>query len=82
MDINEAAQKVEAFLASYAGHGKRTAKEVRVRPSGDDYDAIKVWVDLGSGVSDADCEAWAAQCTKDAAGVSGGFELQVRAESL
>jgi hypothetical protein len=82
MDINEAAQKVEEFLASYAGHGGKKAKEIRVRPSGDDQNEIKVWVDLGGGVSHDVCEAWAAQCTKDAAKAAGGFQLHVRAESL
>lgn len=82
MDINQAAQKVEEFLANYAGHDGKKAKEIRVRPSGDDQNEIKVWVDLGGGVSDDACEAWAAQCTKDAAKVAGSFQLHVRAESL
>jgi hypothetical protein len=82
MDINQATQKVEAFLASYAGHGGKKAKEIKVRPSGDDQNEIKIWVDLGGGVSDDDCEAWAAQCTRDAAAAAGSFQLHVRAESL
>lgn len=82
MDINQAAQKVEEFLATYAGHGGKKAKEIRVRPSGDDQNEIKVWVDLGGNVSDDDCEAWAAQCQKDAAKLAGSFQLHVRAESL
>ena len=82
MDINQAAQKVETFLASYAGHGGTKAKEIRVRPSGDDPNEIKVWVDLGGGVSSDACEAWAAQCQKDAAASAGTFQLHVRAESL
>ncbi len=82
MDINQAVQKVEAFLTSYAGHGGKKAKEIRVRPSGDDQNEIKVWVDLGGGVSDDACEAWAAQCAKDAAASAGSFQLHVRAESL
>lgn len=82
MDINQAAQKVEEFLASYAGHGGKKAKEIRVHPSGDDQNEIKVWVDLGAGVGDDVCEAWAAQCQKDAAAAAGSFALHVRAESL
>lgn len=82
MDINQAAQKVEAFLGSYAGHGGKKAKEIKVHPSGDAQNEIKVWVDLGGGVSDADCDAWAAQCAKDAAAAAGSFQLHVRAESL
>lgn len=82
MDINQAAQKVEEFLASYVGHGGKKAKEIRVHPSGDDQNEIKVWVDLGGGVSDDGCDAWAAQCQKDAAAAAGSFALHVRAESL
>jgi hypothetical protein len=82
MDINEAVQKVEEFLAAYAGHGGKKAKEIRVHPSGDVADEIKVWVDLGGGVSDHACEEWAAQCAKDMAASAGSFQLHVRAESL
>lgn len=81
-DITQAAQKVEEFLATYRGAGGRAAKELRVRPSGDDATTIKIWVDLGAGVSDDDCAAWAAQCQRDAAGAAGAFALEVRAESL
>jgi hypothetical protein len=81
-DITQAAQKVEELLAGYTGAGGKKAKEVRVRPSGDDAGTIKVWVDLGAGVADDVCEAWAAQCQKDAAKVAGAFTLEVRAESL
>ena len=81
-DISQAVQKVEEFLAGYTGAGGKKAKEVRVRPSGDEAGNIKVWVDLGGGVSDDACEAWAAQCQKDAAKAAGAFTLEVRAESL
>jgi hypothetical protein len=81
-DITSATQKVEEFLAGYRGAGGRRAKEVRVRPSGDDTGTIKIWVDLGGGVSDDDCGAWAAQCQADAAAAAGAFALEVRAESL
>jgi len=82
MDINQASQKVEEFLTSYVGAGAKKAKEVRVHPSGDDTGAIKIWVDLGSNVSDETCDAWAAQCQKDAAAAAPEYVLEVRAESL
>jgi hypothetical protein len=82
MDINTAAQQVETFLAGYVGDGGKQAKEVRVRPSGDDAGTIKVWVDLGGGVADAACDAWAAKCKHDATAAAGGFTLEVRAESI
>lgn len=81
-DITQAAQKVEEFLTGYRGDGGRAAKEVRVRPSGDDAGTIKIWVDLGGGISDDDCATWAAQCQRDAAAAAGPFTLEVRAESL
>lgn len=82
MDINQAAQKVETFLAGYAGVGGKKAKEVRVRPSGDDANHIKIWVDLGPGVDDKTCDAWAEQCKTDAKAAAGSFTLEVRAESI
>ena len=82
MDINQAAQKVETFLAGYVGAGGKKAKEARVHPSGDDASHIKVWVDLGPGVDDRACDAWAAQCKTDAKAAAGTFTLEVRAESL
>lgn len=82
MDINQAAQQVETFLAGYTGAGGKQAKEVRVRPSGDDAGTIKVWVDLGGGVDEKTCDAWAAQCKTDAAAAAGSFTLEVRAESI
>lgn len=82
MDINETALKVEEFMAGYTGHGGRKPKEVRVRPSGDDFGVIKIWVDLGAGVSDAICAAWAKQCEKDVLPHAGEYQLHIRAESL
>ncbi len=82
MDINQASQKVETFLAGYVGAGGKKAKEVRVHPSGDDATHIKVWVDLGPGVDDQTCDAWAAQFKTDAKAAAGSFTLEVRAESL
>lgn len=82
MDINRAAAAVEEFVTGYVdGHG-RQAREVRVRPSGDDPTHIKVWVDLGPGVDDAACAAWAKACGSAAATAAEGFQLEVRAESL
>jgi hypothetical protein len=56
--------------------------EIQVRPSGDDINAIKVWVDLGT--SKVDTGAWAkaleAAIKKNVADAS-GFELVVRAEA-
>ena len=46
MGINETVLAIEQFLLSYdGGPGKPVA--VQVRPSGDDVDVIKIWIDLG-----------------------------------
>lgn len=82
MDINQAAEAVERFVATFADAAKRTPREVRVRPSGDDADHIKVWVDLGPGIDDAACDAWAAACKTAAAATAGEWKLEIRAESL
>ncbi|MEO8706490.1 MAG: hypothetical protein ABI867_41075 [Kofleriaceae bacterium] len=77
MDINGAVTAIEAFLKTYGG-----VIETQVRPSGDDTDVIKIWVDLGDAPAGdpvtwaADCERAIRQAIPDAA----GFRLQVRAE--
>jgi hypothetical protein len=51
MDIADAQQRIETFLADHHP-GDVAAKEVQVRPSGDDRDAIKVWLGYDSGAID------------------------------
>jgi len=80
MGINEAVAAIEKFLASYdAGSG--TPVSVQVRPSGDDVNEIKVWVDLGTAIVDIDVwEAAAASAIRDALPETHAFKLHVRAE--
>jgi hypothetical protein len=76
MDINEVVTAIEKLLATYEG-----VKEAQVRPSGDDTDVIKIWVDLGD--SDVDRQAWADTCERAIRHViadTAAFRLQVRAE--
>ena len=82
MDINQATDAVERFVTGYADASKRKARELKVHPSGDDPTHIKVWVDLGPGVDDAACHAWAAACKAALAEVTGAYTVEVRAESL
>ena len=82
MDINQATDAVERFVTSFSDASKRTAKELKVRPSGDDATHIKVWVDLGPGVDDAACHAWAEACKAAVTEVTGEYTVEVRAESL
>lgn len=80
-DINAVATAIEAFVQSYIAAGV-APREVQVRPSGDDVDVIKVWIDLGT--AKADVQVWARELKlaiterfPDAA----AFELSVRVEA-
>lgn len=81
-DINLVSAAIDSFVHAFQ-HGGASPREVQVRPSGDDVDVIKVWVDLGP--TNVDHEGWARAC--EAAiekGVPGttGYRVVVRAESL
>jgi len=82
MGINEAVAAIETFLLTYdGGTGKPVA--VQVRPSGDDVDVIKVWVDLGAARRGLDVDAWERACTaatREALPETQAFRLEVRAE--
>lgn len=80
MGINEAAEAIERFLLAYDG-GSGLPVAVQVHPSGDDLDAIKVWVDLGP--TAVTVEAWekaAAAAIREALPDTQAFRLEVRAE--
>ena len=81
MDINRAVPAIEAFVKTFESAGAKPV-EIQVRPSGDDVNVIKIWVDLGS--SKVDTSAWAkaleAAIKKSVADAS-GFELAIRAEA-
>ncbi len=81
MEINQAAAAVEAFVRTFEASGAK-AVEVQVRPSGDEVDVIKVWVDLGG--TKADPAAWAKACeaaVKQGVPKAASFTLAVRAEA-
>ena len=84
LGINEAAAAVEAFLGTYEGRGGRKPVEVRAHPSGDDLNAIKVWVNLGGSAEGDDLEAWCADAEKAvrAAVELGSWTLELRADAL
>jgi hypothetical protein len=81
MGINDAVAAIEKFLLTYdGGSGKPAA--VQARPSGDDVDVIKVWVDLGN-AKKIDTDAWeraAAAAIREAIPETQAFRLEVRAE--
>ncbi len=84
--INEAAAAIETFLAAYQGRGGRKAVEVQAHPSGDDMNAIKIWVNLGAGAEKDDLHAWCKDAEKAihealAAQIE-GWTLEVRADAM
>lgn len=76
MTINEAVGAIEKLLA-----GKPGVAALQVRPSGDDLDVIKVWVDLDEPV---DAGAWAQAFEDEVRSEVPGaapYRLEVRAEA-
>ena len=83
MGINEAAAAIEKFLLTYDG-GAGPPVAVQVRPSGDDVDVIKVWIDLGDakrGIDPESYERGAAAAIREAIPDASPFKLDVRAEA-
>jgi len=81
MGINEAVAAIEKFLLTYDGGSGKPAS-VQVRPSGDDVDVIKIWVDLGGKKTDTD--AWERACgaaIREALPETQAYRIQVRAET-
>ncbi len=86
MDINGAAAAIDEFLQGYTGRGGRRATEVRSHPSGDDMNAIKVWVNLGAAAEGDDMAAW---CTESEAAIRAalgadveGVTIELRADAM
>ncbi|HSD86330.1 MAG TPA: hypothetical protein VLB44_02410 [Kofleriaceae bacterium] len=83
MGINEAVVAIEAFLLTYDGGSGRPVA-VQARPSGDDVDVIKVWVDLGTAKRGVNVDAWERACAaaiREALPETQAFRLEVRAEA-
>jgi len=76
MTINEAVTAIEKLLAATS-----VVASSQVRPSGDDVDVIKVWVDLGSSKLDPDvwAKAFEGEIRKQLPGAA-AYRIQVRAE--
>jgi hypothetical protein len=53
MDINRAVVLVEEYVEKYRGaHPGRAPVEAKVNPSGDDKNAIKLWLNFGPDVAE------------------------------
>lgn len=86
MDINRASEAIDKFLQGYTGKGGRKPVEVRVHPSGDDMNAIKIWVNLGSAAEQDDMAAWCedaeAAIRKAHPEAVGSYTLEMRADAM
>lgn len=81
MDINGAVNAIEAYVNGFAFSGAKPV-EIQVRPSGDDIDVIKIWVDVGSSKVDTHAYAEALEAgVKKNVKEAAGFKLSVRAEA-
>lgn len=81
-DINLVSAAVDSHVRAFKFAGE-SPREVQVRPSGDDVDVIKIWVDLGP--TKIDLEAWARACEDDVNKTVPGatdYRVVVRAESV
>jgi len=85
MDINVASETVDRFLQGYTGKGGRKPTEVRAHPSGDDLNAIKIWVNLGADAEGDDMAAWCAEAEaaiRAAHPDAGKYTLELRADAM
>ncbi len=85
MDINVASETIDRFLTGYTGRGGRKPTEVRSHPSGDDLNAIKIWVNLGAAAEGDDMTAWCADAEaaiRKAHPDVDKFTLELRADAM
>lgn len=58
MDINQAVEVIQAYLEKYkVAHPRRAPVEAKVNPSGDEKDAIKVWLNFGADAEEKELPA-------------------------
>lgn len=56
MNINRAVELIEEFLTEYRDPQGWNPREMRVLPSGDFPDNIKIWLNFGPGVTEDELE--------------------------
>ncbi len=87
MDINEAANQIEQFFDGFRDqHDDWNPTEIRVHPSGDDMDAIKIFFNFGTDTDEADIaplrDRAMAALEKAHPDLADAFELEVRADAM
>ncbi len=80
--MDEALPAIEAFLLRYKeDHEDWSPQEIRVLPSGDEQDHIKIWFNFPDGTTDVDALKQVAIDALTAAHPEvGEFQLEVRAD--
>lgn len=83
MTMDEALQAIEAFFLRYKeDHEDWSPSEIRVLPSGDQNDSIKIWFNFPEGTDDTDALKQTAVDALTAAHPDvSEFQLEVRADS-
>jgi len=80
MNINDAVITIEKFLESYKSDDWSPA-EIRIRPSGDDMNAIKIWFDFDGAPNLDELKDKAIKALGEAhKDIADAFDLEVRAE--
>lgn len=83
MDINKACEAIEAAIEKHkADNADYNPSEVRVRPSGDEADHIKIWLNFPD-AADGDLDGLKEQTRKLLAAVDevSEYQLEIRAEA-
>ena len=81
--MEEALKTVEDFLAEYQANNDWNPVEIRVLPSGDEQDHIKIWFNFGDGVTDVEpLKQVVIDAMKAAHPELGEFQLEVRADAF
>ena len=87
MDINDAVDAIDKCLKDYASaNADWSPTEIRVLPSSDDVDVIKVWLSFGDDVAEKDLpglkQRAVAALGKALPAVADSFEIKVRADVM
>lgn len=83
MTMDEALQAIEAFLLRYKeDHDDWNPSEIRVLPSGDEQDHIKIWFNFPDGTANVDgLKDAAVEALTAAHPEVSEFQLEVRADT-
>jgi len=85
VNMDDAVQTVEEFLEEYSEDNDWAVVEIRVLPSGDENDTIKVWISFDGDSNEDDLDALkkeAIDALRDANPELDDFSLEVRTNAV